>query len=60
MVAKTTASGTAAGETALCAEHDTPKAREDMERRAERDVTGPWVQCDGNDELECQVCGRRE
>jgi hypothetical protein len=57
MIARLTDQGTAAAETALCPEHDTPTNRGTFGIAADTDVTGPWTDCTGNDELSCQVCG---
>lgn len=59
MTVKTTDQGTAAAETALCAEHDTPTNRGTFGAAADTDVTGPWIEGCDNPELECQVCGAR-
>ncbi len=49
--ARLTAQGTAAAETAVCEDH------KDVEIPADDDVIDGLVDCSGNDQLECQVCG---
>jgi hypothetical protein len=58
MIAKTTDQGTAASETALCGNCDSPEARARTEAEAEPDVTGPWLDCTSNDALSCTSCGK--
>ena len=57
MIARTTDQGTAASETALCPIHDDSTTRGVVGINADTDVTGPWVNVDGNDELRCVICG---
>lgn len=56
--AKTTDQGTAAAETGICFIHDSSDRRAGIERRADFDVTGPWVETTDNPEIACIVCGR--
>jgi hypothetical protein len=55
----TTEDGTAAAETALCRDCDSPAHRARLEIEADSDVLpGRWLDCSENPFLTCQVCGR--
>lgn len=60
-----TEQGTAMSETSLCDEHLTPSNRVEAIRDADLDMglvwlqDDPFVDCSGNEALECRVCGRK-